>query len=355
MENVVYWEKQDPQSKLCALHCLNSFLQGPKVTNDELLNISTMLGRTESALLKTWGNRSSNVGASGYRYDSDGGDFDVTVLIEALRKRNFICNYYTVNDMKLSMFQKSENCGFICNANNHWFCIRMLLADQWFILDSLRPGPHEVEYGQLYSYISQLLNTKGGAVFLVYSATPGTKLPVAEPNKFSHLQSHQYYLTSEEIKEMNKENDNDEENKSFLYRAGVTKQKPVVWPTTGGIRLDQSVPKSVTFVPVKDEEDYKEADSRTVAVKINGTTRITRRFDPQCGVNEVFKWVEKHIESSDAAFYTLLQTVPNRRFVKYTNGSIEMIQQNDIPRDIGNTSLAEAGFESHEMFMLRCD
>ncbi|GBE61410.1 machado-joseph disease protein [Babesia ovata] len=129
----------------------------------------------------------------------------------------------------------------------------------------------------------------------------------------------------------------------------------MAWPTTGGIRLDQSAPTNVKVVPVKDDEDYKEADSLTVAVKINGTTRITRRFDPKCGVNEVFKWVEKHLENSEAAFYTLLQTVPNRRFVKYANGSIEIIKQNDPPMDIGNASLAEAGFESHEMFMFRCD
>ncbi|GFE55728.1 josephin [Babesia ovis] len=202
MENTVYWEKQNPQSKLCALHCLNAFLQGPKVTNEELLGISKRLGNSESALLRVPGSRSHGTDSMAYSYDSDGGDFDVTVLIEALRLRNFQCNYYTLNDMKLSMFQKSEKWGFICNAHKHWFCVRMLMTDQWFILDSLRPGPQEIEYGALYSYISTLLESKQGAVFLVSPMVPGMKLPVAEPKQYPRLESHQMFLTLKEIRGM---------------------------------------------------------------------------------------------------------------------------------------------------------
>ncbi|GFE55727.1 josephin [Babesia ovis] len=147
----------------------------------------------------------------------------------------------------------------------------------------------------------------------------------------------------------------DEETKSFLYRAGRTKQEPVVWPTTGGVRLDQCTTPNVSATPVREDDDYKGPDSRTVAVKISGTTRITRRFSPQSGIGEVFTWVERNITNTDVTFYTLLQTVPNRRFVKYITGCIEMIQNNEAPKDIVNASLEEAGFESHEMFILRCD
>ncbi|GIX64217.1 josephin protein [Babesia caballi] len=354
--------------------------QGPLVTNEELVSISSMLGQTESALYESSRSRFQSGSSTSYRYDADGGDFDVTVraadgfdsclqvLMEALRRRNFVCSYYTVNDIKLSTFQKTERSGFILNVKEHWFCIRMLLTDQWFILDSLRPGPQEIEYGSLYSFVSSLLENKQGIALLVCPASMGEKLPVAEPTKYPKLESHQMYLTLQEIRQMNDQGNEynvsvlclrtktpQEDTPSFLYRAGETKPKPVVWPTTGGIRLDQSTSAQIAIAPVKNDDEYKEADSRTVAVKLNGTARITRRFSPNSPIDDVFSWVEKNIQQSDVAFYTLLQTVPNRRFVKYLNGCIEIIEKNEAPREITRVSLAEAGFESQEMFILRCD
>nr|BAN65893.1 conserved hypothetical protein [Babesia bovis] len=359
METTVYWEKQNPQSKLCALHCLNAFLQGPKVTNEELVGISHRLGKTESELLQQSGKTFFSYDSLGYSYDSNGGDYDVTVLIEALRLRNFHCNYYTLNDMKLSTFQqRNDKCGFICNAHEHWFCVRMLMTDRWFILDSLRPGPQEIDYGSLYSFISTLLENKKGAVFLVSPSIPGMKLPEAEPHLYPKLESHQMFLSLDDIKQLNDQGAHDfqdEEDKSFLYRAGRSKPGPVVWPTTGGVRLDDTSRVPVTTSTPKSDDDYTGSDACRVAVKLSGTARITRSFNPRSSLSELFAWVEKHIDNTGEMFYTLLQTNPNRRLVKYVTGCIELIENEGPPRDGANATLLDAGLESHEMFILRCD
>lgn len=69
-----------------------------------------------------------------------------------------------------------------------------------FILDSLRPGPQEVEYGQLYSYLNTILEGNKGIVLLIYPASSEVVLPLAEPRKFKHLKSHQFFLTLEQIR-----------------------------------------------------------------------------------------------------------------------------------------------------------
>lgn len=200
MDNTVYWEKQDPQSKLCALHCLNAFLQGPYITNNELADISRMLDKKEIELLGAAGGRLDNGQILGYRNDSEGGNFNVTVLVEAFRRRNLRCDYCLLGNLNLNLFQRDDHVGFICNVQEHWFCIRKLLTDRWFILDSLRSGPQEAEYGELYSYIYNIIEKNHGIVLLVYSASPGARLPVATPKKFPRLESYQFFLTLDQIK-----------------------------------------------------------------------------------------------------------------------------------------------------------
>ncbi|KAK1442922.1 hypothetical protein BgAZ_304400 [Babesia gibsoni] len=354
MANIVYWEKQSPQSKLCALHCLNSFLQGPYISNSELAEISKMLDKKESELLNASGTRLDNGHILGYRNDSDGGNFNVTVLVEAFRRRNLRCDYCLLSNLNLNMFQRDDNVGFVCNLNEHWFSIRKLMTDRWFMLDSLRPGPQEMEYGELYSYISNVLETNKGIVFLVYPDSLGSKLSEPNPKKFPKLESHQFFLTLDQIKDMNARGEDYDEEKNFLYRAGQSVRKPTEWPTTGGVRLDQCAAPKIQVNSVAEEEEYKEADSRTVAVKLGGTTRITKRFSPGSAIGEVFAWVEKHVTTPDVVLYTLLQTAPNRRFIKYINGCIEVVQNDENPKDITGVSLMDAGFESQEMFILRC-
>lgn len=122
-----------------------------------------------------------------------------------------------------------------------------------------------------------------------------------------------------------------DEAKDFLFSAGDSRRKPVEWPTTGGMRLNQSRSPQVSVNSIKaEDDDYNEADSLTVAVKLGGASRITRRFNPRSPINDVFSWVEKNIKTSDVVFYTLLQMAPNRRFVKDPNGCIEIVENNEV-------------------------
>jgi ataxin-3 len=38
--SLIYWEKQDSTDKLCALHCVNSLLQGPYFSEVDLAEIA---------------------------------------------------------------------------------------------------------------------------------------------------------------------------------------------------------------------------------------------------------------------------------------------------------------------------
>eukprot|EP00375_Theileria_parva_P003402 XP_766084.1 hypothetical protein [Theileria parva strain Muguga] len=229
------------------------------------------------------------------------------------------------------MFQHNDSIGFICNIQEHWFSIRKLHGE-WCILDSLRDGPVLVEYGWLHDYIKEILETSRGVVFLVIPNNG--KFPEPDPFTFSNLQPHQFFFKLSELSH---------ENKSFLYKNGNHK---ISWPTTGGIRLDQSNTQ-------EDADEYNGSDAIRIAIKLITNERLTKSFSPNHSINKLFEWLETKCDLKEHDFYFLIQTAPYRKFIKYTNGSIELLTNSNSPREVTNETFNKLDFTSNDMLMLR--
>ncbi|UKJ88003.2 hypothetical protein MACJ_000445 [Theileria orientalis] len=344
MEKVIYWEKQDPKTKMCALHCLNSLLQGPLVTTDELCEISLLLDSEENRLLN--GNFGYNGTVLGYGNVSDSGDFNLPVLQSALSIRNISCTHFSLSQLSLSMFQNNHSIGFICNIQSHWFSIRYL-HHHWYILDSLRQGPVPIEPGPLYDYVKKNLETAAGVILLVVPT--GTKLPEPDPLAYPAVQPNQFYVKLSDIEGAN---EGGGFGNSGVVQSGADAKKSdssKVWPTTGGVRLDQAVDQ-----PLHEDQEYTGPDAVKIAVKLS-SSRIMRSFAPSSTINNLFEWVESNQKLDELDFYYLLQTVPYRKFIKYSNGSIETITSQSGPSDVTGRPLSALNFGANDMFMLRID
>ncbi|AFZ80771.1 hypothetical protein BEWA_001780 [Theileria equi strain WA] len=299
-----------------------------------------MLDSEETRLLNSKGDSNQILG---YGNSADSGHFNVTVLQNALMIREISCTYLSLRQLTLKMFE-SDNIGFICNIQAHWFPIRKLASGQWYILDSLRRGPIPVESGWLYSHLSDILENKDGVVFIVTPTNYNLRLPEPEPNRFKNLQSHQFYLSASQIA-----NDSLDEDapKSFLYKNGESKSVSHDWPTTGGVRLDEHV-----SIEPKKEETFGN-DAIKVAIKVNSSDRIIQGFGENSVMEDIFKWIESKHPLGDYDFYFLVQTAPSRKFIRYSNGSVELIANDQNPVEVTRKSLVDLDFGPQELLILQ--
>ncbi|XP_954209.1 uncharacterized protein TA20250 [Theileria annulata] len=341
---------------------------GPIITTDELCEISTILDSKENSLLNFNGNSVTvlataapislapkgllysiklapfpgdtyTLSESGYNGEilgygnvSELGDFNLPVmnssnfywvLQSALNRRNITCEHLSLNQLSLEMFQYNNSIAFICNIQEHWFSIRKL-HNEWFILDSLKDGPIIIEYGSLYDYIKEILEKGIGVILLVI--TNNGKFPEPEPYKYI-LQSNQFFLKLSEITNIDSFNNN----------------KKFIWPTTGGIRLDQ----------YQSNEEYIGNDAIRIAIKLFTNERLTNSFSPNNTINKLFEWIEKKCNLKEYDYYFLIQTIPYRKFIKYINGSIELLTNSNEPNDVTNKTFQQLNFNTNDMFLLR--
>lgn len=120
----IYWERQG-QDQLCAVHCLNSLLQGPFFTAVQLGEIAQSIEAEERQLGLPPG---QNVSMSGF--------FSVQVLIHAAALYQLSVDY--INPPFLLNLSKEE--GLIVNKGAHWRSYRQLNAN-WYDLNSLSERP----------------------------------------------------------------------------------------------------------------------------------------------------------------------------------------------------------------------
>jgi len=143
----VYWERQG-QDQLCAVHCLNSLLQGPFFTAVQLGDIAQSIEAEERKLGLPPG---QNVSMSGF--------FSVQVLIHAVGVYRLSVDYID-SPFRLDL---SKEAGLIVNKGAHWRSYRQLEAS-WYDLNSLSNQPYLVSEaevkGDLYK-AEQVLAVRG--------------------------------------------------------------------------------------------------------------------------------------------------------------------------------------------------
>ncbi|KAF9447499.1 Josephin-domain-containing protein [Macrolepiota fuliginosa MF-IS2] len=180
--SIIYHEKQQSGSMLCAQHALNSLLQGPFFTAPDLSEIARNLD-----LLEAQYNTESERGES--KNMDDTGFFSVQVVEEALKVWGLNLVRWRSTAMRPFQDHPHTQLAFILNFQQHWFTLRRfgpasadIGADSgeghWFNLNSFLPAPEWV--GRLYlSMVLGQAETEGYSVFAITQADPSIPLALA--------------------------------------------------------------------------------------------------------------------------------------------------------------------------------
>ncbi len=170
----VYWEKQE-NDLLCGLHCLNSLIQAPLFNEISLATIAQQLDKKEEELL---GKKvSTNVNRSG--------NFSFQVLIEALKSMGDF-RVESIKSERLKGTDMSNQEGFVCHNDNHWFAIRKIHG-QWFNLNSTNPRSPQIISEFYLSVFLDSIQANGYLIFAIdgpfVSYDPSIFLDILSPNK----------------------------------------------------------------------------------------------------------------------------------------------------------------------------
>lgn len=179
LASIIYHEKQQSGSMLCAQHALNSLLQGPYFTAPDLSEIARKLDRLEDQY-----HTESRRGDSENMDDT--GFFSVQVIEEALEVWGLNLIRWRSNAMRLYQDHPHTQLAFILNLGEHWFSLRRFgpasanIDDDpgqghWFNLNSSLSAPEWV--GKLYlGMVLQQAETEGYSVFVITQADPSQPL-----------------------------------------------------------------------------------------------------------------------------------------------------------------------------------
>jgi len=180
----IYHELQ--QAALCGQHALNNLLQGPYFSADDLATIAHQLDEMErrAMLQNSQGHQSQDY----LRYLAEGsgnvdaaGNFSIQVLRAALEHELSIqLVALDSDDYKLIKRDITEEEGFICNKQAHWFSIR-LINDRFWNLNSTAETPVAISHFNLASTLASL-KAEGYSVFVARGPLPPAAVEVGAGN-----------------------------------------------------------------------------------------------------------------------------------------------------------------------------
>ncbi|KAJ8648271.1 ataxin-3 [Cinnamomum micranthum f. kanehirae] len=168
---MLYHEVQE--SKLCAVHCVNTVLQGPFFSEFDLAALASDLDRKERQmmlegvrvpddLLRFASEESHNV--------SMDGDFSIQVLEKALEVWDLQVIPLDCPVAEPAQVDPQLENAFICHLQDHWFCIRKV-DGEWYNFDSLYAAPEHLSKFYLSAYLDTLKGF-GWSIFLVRGNFP---------------------------------------------------------------------------------------------------------------------------------------------------------------------------------------
>ncbi|KAI6040284.1 Josephin-domain-containing protein [Pisolithus marmoratus] len=193
---LIYHERQQQGSMLCAQHALNSLLQGNHFTAPDL----SELARNLDALEYSYNNDSN--GSGGSMNMDDTGYFSVQVLESALNVFGLSLVRWRSEATRPYHNKPHTQLAFILNHNQHWYTLRRFgltpEGGHWFNLDSSEPEPRRI--GKIYlDMVLQQAEQDGYSVFAVTPTESGSTLPrvradeiaesIPEPSSNTNLSS----------------------------------------------------------------------------------------------------------------------------------------------------------------------
>ena len=163
----LYHEKQ--VSLLCGQHALNSLLQGPYFTAEDLTAIAVEFDERERNLMRESGVESADF--LKYMAEDSGnaaadGNYSIQVLTRALEQWNLKCLPVMSQEAGTAWQAPQRERAFICNLDRHWLTLRRCeIADPnvhaggtggWWNFNSTFPAPRPISDLYLTEFLHQL-------------------------------------------------------------------------------------------------------------------------------------------------------------------------------------------------------
>ncbi|KAL6954328.1 hypothetical protein U1Q18_013473 [Sarracenia purpurea var. burkii] len=162
---MLYHEVQE--SKLCAVHCVNTVLQGPFFSEFDLAALASDLDRKERQMMLEGGQ--GFVSEESHNVSLDG-DFSIQVLEKALEVWDLQVIPLNSPVAEPAQIDPELENAFICHLQDHWFCIRKVNGE-WYNFDSLYAAPEHLSKFYLSAYLDTLKGF-GWSIFLVRGNFP---------------------------------------------------------------------------------------------------------------------------------------------------------------------------------------
>ncbi|KAK7390622.1 hypothetical protein VNO78_25947 [Psophocarpus tetragonolobus] len=161
---MLYHEVQE--SKLCAVHCVNTVLQGPFFSEFDLAALASDLDRRERQVLLP---ALASADFESHNVSLDG-DFSIQVLQKALEVWDLQVIPLDSPVAEPAQIDPELENAFICHLQDHWFCIRKVNGE-WYNFDSLYAAPQHLSKFYLSAYLDSLKGF-GWSIFLVRGNFP---------------------------------------------------------------------------------------------------------------------------------------------------------------------------------------
>lgn len=378
-QKYVYWEKQG-NDRMCGLHCINSILQGPYYTPENLAEIGKELDEQESEFLKCHSNdlvrnNSTNVLEDGF--------INISVIIECLKRMNICLKNVSEEDlMKIVSNDHHQDIGYICNLEKHWFSIRKIY-NNWYVLDSLKSNPLYIKDMKLKFYFNDIM--KKYHIFSVQNENPYISLPKPDIS-FTPSNPNQLYVPTNQINEITEVSGYFlDENRStgdtthrYLLNSKDQNEQRFKWPDQGGRKLNEaSNTNNQTNEEVDSElemalqlslheyienlkeppEDSSNENTITIMVKFP-KNKIQKKFSITRKLSDLFYWIEYETAKKKVQHpvlcrktYSLIQAYPRQKFIREEDGSINL-QIGDKIEPVHDQTLQDLKFEQNESFIV---
>nr|GMD44994.1 ataxin-3 homolog [Ipomoea batatas]GMD48228.1 ataxin-3 homolog [Ipomoea batatas]GME08704.1 ataxin-3 homolog [Ipomoea batatas] len=164
---MLYHEVQE--SKLCAVHCVNTVLQGPFFSEFDLAALASDLDRRERQMMLRGAGTGDFIPEESHNVSLDG-DFSIQVLEKALEVWDLQVIPLDSPVAEHAQIDPELENAFICHLQDHWFCIRKVNGE-WYNFDSLYAAPEHLSKFYLSAYLDSLKGF-GWSIFLVRGNFP---------------------------------------------------------------------------------------------------------------------------------------------------------------------------------------
>lgn len=315
----VYHEKQD--AGLCAVHCLNSLLQGHYFSEIDLMSIAKEFDEKErqvmlesgvdsKAFLEFMAEESGNL--------ADDGNYSLQVLAKALEVWGLRVVPLVVPEARDAKENPLIEQGFICNLASHWLTIRKV-GSQWYNLNSLLESPQLLSAFYLSAFLDTLAS-QGYSVFAVrgslpsvlpdaaaladggWKKAPGTEAvakPIVDQELEDALEASELEaaiaasLTPNTMDAMDQGEEYDDEDEELRAALSLSNQ-----PQTIQVQVEDEPPK--------------DQDATEIVFRLPDGSRIQRRFRRSSSVEAVINFLSSQGISMNS--HVLMATLPPRRF-----------------------------------------